>query len=143
MYFQSGTSVYLKMTDKQIFSILLTLVSLIQIVSGAKTLRLRKSNTKNCPKITYVQDFNLQEFNGTWYKVLTSQYNSSLENCDRVKLTQKSNGMLSIYRKYINQNGLEVKSLGMCAEVEEGIITFHYPAYPGKILIPFFIRYNL
>lgn len=80
-----------------------------------------------------MNNFDMEKFNGTWYEIYTSMANSTMvERCDRMKLSIVPNGRLSIYRRFINAQGLEVKSMGIAAEIEEGLVAFHYPAKMGK-----------
>ena len=82
-----------------------------------------------------MDNFDLEKFNGTWYEIYTSMANSTIvERCDRLKLSPAPRGRLSIYRRFINAQGIEVKSMGMAAEIEEGLVSFHYPAFMGKAL---------
>ena len=75
----------------------------------------------------------MEKFNGTWYEVYTSMANSTMvERCDRLKLSPAPRGRLSIYRRFINAQVIEVKSMGIAAEIEEGVVAFHFPAYMGK-----------
>ena len=94
----------------------------------------RPQNSKTCPLVHYMNNFDMEKFNGTWYEIYTSMSNSTFtERCDRMKLSIAPKGRLSIYRRFINAQGSEVKSMGIAAEIEEGLVAFHYPAFTCKI----------
>ncbi|KAL7042830.1 hypothetical protein ACKWTF_001300 [Chironomus riparius] len=107
----------------------LSLAVLILTASEA-VIRQRPKNSKTCPAVSNMDEFSMERFNGTWYEVYTSMANSTLvERCDRIKLSAAARGRLSIYRRFINAQGIEVKSMGIAAEIEEGVVAFHYPAF--------------
>jgi lipocalin len=91
------------------------------------------SGNKDCPDITEMVDFGLKDYKGTWYEVFTSIKPSSTKSrCERMSYSLTKYGSLSIYRKYITANGLQMKMLGVAAELDSSSISSFYPAFPSE-----------
>lgn len=92
----------------------------------------RKPTKYKCPSIPTEQDLFLDKINGTWYRIMSTQANTSFTRpCEQIKFGQSINGIHSVYRKYISPFGLEVKSFGMAAEVYQRFFGVYFPAFSG------------
>jgi hypothetical protein len=89
---------------------------------------------KDCPKnIKLMANFDFKRFKGTWYEIFTSYRKSIVqEQCDRVTFTSTNYGSFSLYRKFINANGIEIKMLGVSSEIQPSVMIMFYPAYPSE-----------
>ena len=111
------------------FITIFIVISSIKSSFTAKTLRNRLKQ-KNCPIIKIMSDFVLESLQGTWFVTFSSVMNSS-DKCDRFVFSSH-NASVSLFRKYVKNNGIEMKMMGKAVVTEPGSFATIYPAYPCR-----------
>lgn len=96
---------------------------------SAKTLRNRLKQ-KNCPNIKVMSDFVLENLKGTWFVTFSSVMNST-NKCDRFVFSSH-NATVTLFRKYVQKSGIEIKMMGKAFLTEPGSFATIYAAYPCK-----------
>lgn len=92
-----------------------------------------KGTNKICPNVQLENDMIFQKLKGKWYEIYTSIPSKPIQ-CERFSFSLTLYGSLSIYRKYFDANGMEMKMMGIAAEAQRGEIAIFYPAFPSKVI---------
>jgi hypothetical protein len=82
--------------------------------------------------VNNLDDLVLRNLNGTWMVLYSSIMNSTTKCTRFVFSVSNSSSTISLFKKSVRFDGIELKMMGTAVELEPGSFYANYPAYPGE-----------
>lgn len=113
--------------------LIIIFASAVNFSSSAKALKRRKKIPfKDCPIVNNFESLILKDLNGTWFVLYSSVMNSTTKCTRFVFSVSNSSSTISLFKKSVRFNGVEIKMMGKVVELGPGIFVEEFPAFPSK-----------